>query len=129
MNLRLSSFRAWLLAPVWQVADIKRRFVFRALRSRLLFVVALFISIPATFPAFGAMWTAGSGKVAATPAFMWFVAIGYWIIFALTCVHEYWYLRQRAGRKQSVRLHRQKLRAISAQRDQQAKARDKKAES
>ena len=126
MSSQLSAFRAWLLAPVWQVADIKRRLVFRALRSRLLFIVALLISIPAIIPAFGAMWKAGSGKVDSSPAFMWSVAIGYWIIFALTCVNEYWYLRKRAGRKESMRLQRQKLKAISAQLAKQARAQDKK---
>jgi hypothetical protein len=125
MSSRLSAFRVWLLAPVGHVAEIKRRLVFRALRSRLLFIVALLISIPTFFPALGATWKAGSGKVDATPELMWFVAIGYWILFALTCAHEYWYLQQRARRKQSPRLHRQKLRAISAQHAKRAKAQDK----
>lgn len=125
MRSRLSAVRAWLLAPVGHVADIKRRLVFRALRSRLLFIVALLISVPTIFPALGAMWKAGSGKMDAAPALMWSVAIGYWILFALTCAHEYWFLRQRAGRKQSTRLHRQRLKAISAQLAKHAKAQDK----
>lgn len=73
MSSRLSAFRAWLFAPVGHVAEFKRRLVFRALRSRLLFIVALLLSIPTFFRALGATWKAGSGKVDPTPELMWFV--------------------------------------------------------
>lgn len=124
MSSRLSAFRAWLLAPVGHVAEIKRRLVFWVLRTRLLFIVALLISIPTFFAALSATWRVGSGKVDATPEVLRFAAVGYWIIFALTWAYEYWYLRQRAGRKQSARVHRQKLRALSAQHATQTKAKD-----
>lgn len=112
---RISAIRTWLLSPIGHVVEIKRRIVFRALRSRLFFIVALLISIPVLSQAVGATWKAERGNPEVGPTLLWAVAIAYWVLFCLTFVFEHWHLRRSADRKQTLRVRRKAVRDTAAQ--------------
>jgi hypothetical protein len=106
ISSRIDAIRSWLVAPIGHATDIKRRLVFRALRSRLFFIVALLITIPTFIQAVGATWKAERGNPEVGPALLWTVAIVYWVLFALTFVLEHWRLRRRADRTELARSNR-----------------------
>lgn len=95
------------MAPLGRATELKRRIIFRALRSRFFFIVALLTAVPTFLEATGATWKAARGNPQVGPFLLWAVAIAAWILFTFTVHSEHWSLQRRSGRKQTLRrVHR-----------------------
>jgi cobalamin biosynthesis protein CobD/CbiB len=119
---QLAACRDWLLAPVGRVTEIKRRLIFRALRSRFFFIVASLTAIPTFLQAAGATWKATHGNPEAGPVLLWIAAIAAWVLFALTVLSEHWSLQRRSERKQSMRFFRREVNEAARRRNGQSDA-------
>lgn len=112
MLRRIPSFdeyRNWLLAPIGKATEIKRRLIFRALRSRFFFFVAFLTAIPTLLPAVGATAKAVHPKGDVSIGLLWALAIVSWVLFVLTVISEHWRLQRSAKRKSEVSAARSKL--------------------
>ena len=115
----------WLLRPIGRATELKRRLIFRALRSRLFLIIAILTSIPAILSAASATWKAQLGNADAGPMWMWVAALSFWLIFVMTVALEHWYLEQRAKRKRERTLSLREMNRLKKLIDEQSQLSDR----
>lgn len=97
----------WLLVPVGRVQAVKRRLIFRALRSRFFFIVAGITALPILGEAMGATISAVRPIAGTSPFLLWVLVAITWTLFILTLLHEKWRLQRRSDRADSLRAAKQ----------------------
>jgi sterol desaturase/sphingolipid hydroxylase (fatty acid hydroxylase superfamily) len=105
---KLMVCRDWLLAPIGRASEMKRRLLFRAVRSRFFFLVALLTALPLLVQALAATWKAVHPKPEVGPVLLWATAVAAWILFLLTLLSEHWRLSRKSERNQRVRFWRRR---------------------
>lgn len=96
---KLRTLHGWMVKPMVAANSVKRGLIFRVLRSRLIWLVALLTAVPQLSAAIGYTWKATHPTEERTLWLLWALVVLGWIYFILVLFVGWRDLHERLGGK------------------------------